>query len=262
MKIAPYPVYRPSGVEWLGAVPDHWEIRRLRSLSQLPITNGVGERAQDFRNDWPRYIRITDIASPRSLKNAKRASLPPAIANEALVGTGDVLLAAVGATYGKSYIYGGKTGEACFAGYLVRFRANKEVKPEFISYWTQGDTYWHQTHSAVIQSTIQNFSAGRYKGLTISLPPIPEQRAIVRYLDHMDRRIRRYVSAKRKLIALLEEEKQAVINQAVTRGLDPNVRLKPSGVEWLGDVPAHWEVGPVKRAFTSMDYGISESASQ
>ena len=79
-------------------------------------------------------------------------------------------------------------------------------------------------------------------GMRIPLPPLPEQRAIVRYLDHVDRRIRRYVSAKRKLIALLEEEKQAVINRAVTRGLDPNVRLKPSGVEWLGDVPAHWEV--------------------
>ena len=70
-----------------------------------------------------------------------------------------------------------------------------------------------------------------------ALPPLTEQTAIVRYLDHVDRRIRRYVSAKRKLIALLDEEKQAVINQAVTRGLDPNVPLKPSGVEWLGDVP-------------------------
>ena len=68
------------------------------------------------------------------------------------------------------------------------------------------------------------------------------QRAIVRYLDHVDDRIRRYVSAKEKLIALLEEERQAVIHRAVTRGLDPNVPLKPSGVEWLGDVPAHWEV--------------------
>ena len=72
--------------------------------------------------------------------------------------------------------------------------------------------------------------------------PSPEQAAIVRYLDHADRRIRRYVDAKRKLIALLEEEKQAIINQAVTRGLDPNVPLKPSGVEWLGDVPEHWQV--------------------
>ena len=91
--------------------------------------------------------------------------------------------------------------------------------------------------------------------------PSPSKRAIVRYLDHADRRIRRYVDAKRKLIALLEEEKQAIVNHAVTRGLNPNVPLKPSGVDWLGDVPAHWEVGPAKRAFLSMDYGISESAS-
>ena len=69
-----------------------------------------------------------------------------------------------------------------------------------------------------------------------------EQAAIVRFLDHVDRRIRRYIRAKQKLIKLLEEQKQAIIHRAVTRGLDPNVRLKPSGVEWLGDVPEHWEV--------------------
>ena len=77
----------------------------------------------------------------------------------------------------------------------------------------------------------------------------------------MDDRIRRYVTAKEKLITLLDEERQAVIHRAVTRGLNPSVRLKPSGVEPLGDVPAHWEVLPIKRAFLSMDYGISESAS-
>jgi type I restriction enzyme S subunit len=82
----------------------------------------------------------------------------------------------------------------------------------------------------------------------------------VRYLDHVDRRIRRYIRAKRRLLALLGEQKQAIIHQAVTRGLDPDVRLKPSGVAWLGDVPAHWEVKPLKHAFFSMDYGISASA--
>jgi type I restriction enzyme S subunit len=75
-----------------------------------------------------------------------------------------------------------------------------------------------------------------------SCPPLPEQAAIVRFLDHADRRIRRYIRAKQKLIKLLEEQKQAIIHRAVTRGLDPNVRLNPSGVEWLGDVPQHWEV--------------------
>ena len=74
------------------------------------------------------------------------------------------------------------------------------------------------------------------------LPPPDEQAAIVRFLDHADRRIQRYIGAKQRLIGLLEEQKQAVIHRAVTRGLDPGVRLKPSGVEWLGDVPEHWEV--------------------
>ena len=74
------------------------------------------------------------------------------------------------------------------------------------------------------------------------MPPLAEQAAIVRYLDHVDRRISRYIRAKQRLIALLEEEKQVIIHRAVTRGLDPDVRLKPSGVEWLGDVPEHWEV--------------------
>ena len=71
----------------------------------------------------------------------------------------------------------------------------------------------------------------------IVVPPFSEQAAIVRYLDHADRRIQRYIRAKQKLITLLEEQKQAIIQRAVTRGLDPNVRLKPSGVEWLGKVP-------------------------
>ena len=81
-------------------------------------------------------------------------------------------------------------------------------------------------------------------------PLLSEQAAIVRFLDHADRRIRRYIRAKQKLIKLLEEQKQAIIHRAVTRGLDPNVRLKPSGVEWLGDVPEHWEVRRNGRLFT------------
>ena len=85
----------------------------------------------------------------------------------------------------------------------------------------------------------------------VAPPPLNEQAAIVRYLDDADQRIRAYVSAKERLIALLEEERQAVIHQAVTRGLDPNVKLKPSGVEWLGDVPEHWEISERSRTSSS-----------
>ena len=93
-----------------------------------------------------------------------------------------------------------------------------------------------------------------------SVPPLSEQAAIVRFLDHADRRIRRYIRAKQKLIKLLEEQKQAIIHRAVTRGLDPNVRLKPSGVEWLGDVPEHWEMCRSRSADFSRRSGRSASA--
>lgn len=84
-----------------------------------------------------------------------------------------------------------------------------------------------------------------FGAIPICSPHPPEQAAIIRFLDHADRRIRRYIAAKRKLIALLEEQKQATIHRAVTRGLDPTVRLKASGVEWLGEVPGHWDVLPL-----------------
>jgi type I restriction enzyme S subunit len=86
-----------------------------------------------------------------------------------------------------------------------------------------------------------------------AIPPLLEQAAIARFLDHADRGIRRYIRAKQKQIKLLEELKAAIIHRAVTRGLDPNVRLKPSGVEWLGDVPEHWEVRPAKWFFREVD---------
>ena len=90
-------------------------------------------------------------------------------------------------------------------------------------------------------------SEGEAGEIRIAFPPSNEQATIVRYLDDADQRIRAYVSAKERLIALLEEERQAVIHQAVTRGLDPSVRLKPSGVEWLGDVPEHWVTCRIKQ---------------
>ena len=105
--------------------------------------------------------------------------------------------------------------------------------------------------------TIMHIYSSQLKYLWLPLPPLPEQAAIVRYLDHADRRIRRYINGKERLIALLEEEKQAIINQAVTRGLDPNVPLKPSGVQWLGDVPAHWELRRLK-SVGRIRYGLGQ----
>ena len=110
------------------------------------------------------------------------------------------------------------------------------------------------TRSIKQTTGIQNLRSNAYLNEFVAFPPLPEQRAIARYLDYMDRRIQRYIKAKERLIELLEEQKRAVINQAVTRGLAPDVPLKPSGVEWLGDVPAHW-VRRLKFLATKFEWG-------
>ena len=127
------------------------------------------------------------------------------------------------------------------------------VVPALLGHIVQSDAFVRQVVANSVGVAYPAISETKLGTLFLVLPPLSEQVAIVRYLDHVDRRIRRYVSAKRKLIALLEEEKQAVVNQAVTRGLDPNVRLKPSGVEWLGDVPEHWEVRRAKFFYREVD---------
>ena len=159
-----------------------------------------------------------------------------------IVRTGDTIVSTV-RTYLKATWFAGEVKDdlICSTGFAVLTPRN-EVCPKFVNYLAQSNAFTDMVTASSVGTAYPAIPESRLGSLHIPLPPLPEQRAIVRYLDYVDRRIRRYVSSKRKLIALLEEEKQAVVNRAVTRGLDPNVRLKPSGVEWLGDVPAHWEV--------------------
>ena len=136
-----------------------------------------------------------------------------------------------------------ESADDLLSGYhLALLRPFKEILGAYLARALQSKAVAYQFHVRANGVTRYGLSHTGIQSVQIPLPSLPEQLAIVRYLDYADRRIRRYVAAKRKLIALLEEQMQVVINEAVTRGLDPNVSLKPSGVEWLGDMPAHWEV--------------------
>ena len=262
---APYPKYKASGVEWLGDVPMHWSHHRLKHLARRPIRNGLGEPALEARPAWPRYIRVTDIAGPRRLRNETIASLPPEIAAKALVDTGDILFAAVGATYGKSYFVvhssDSDSNRACFAGYLVRFSpALHKVVPSFVAYWTESNAYWSSVRSRFVQATIQNFSAAKYKNLEIVVPPLGEQSCIVGFLDRETAKIDALIGKNEMLVKQLKEQRAALVSRTVTRGLppdecrkadiNPHPKLKPSGVEWLGDVPAHWAVTKLRHIGT------------
>ena len=127
---------------------------------------------------------------------------------------------------------------------LCAIRANAGISQEFL-YHTLTTTK-ETLKGASTGSTYDAVSIGDVGSIFTPVPPPEEQAAIVRYLDEAEQQIQTYISAKERLISLLEEQRQAIIHQAVTRGLDPNVRLKPSKVEWLGDVPKHWEIRRLK----------------
>ena len=217
---------KDSGVEGLGEIPAHWTAKRLKFVAAKPIRNGIGEAGAYDDPDWPRYVRITDIAGPRELRHDTFKSLPPDLAREAPFEVGDLLLAAVGATFGKSYLHLRDCGPVCFAGYMVRFSPGAVVEPSFAAYWTESAVYWALVQFRVVQATIQNFSAAKYKELSIPLPSGSEQRAIAAFLDRETARIDALIAKVREAIERLKELRTALISAAVTGKID----VRESGV--------------------------------
>lgn len=242
-EMKPYPAYRDSGVEWLGGVPEHWGIRRLKRLAMINPKKSEASLEPDCEVTFLPMERVgTD--GRLVLKGRKRAS-------EVWNGftyfrRSDVLVAKITPCFenGKGACLESLPTEIGFGSTEFHvLRASSLVLPQFLYRVTTLAEFRKlgaeaMTGAAGQQRVPESFVAD----FRIVLPPYSEQAAIVRFLDHVDRRIRRCIRAKQKLIALLNEQKQAIIQHAVTRGLDPDVRLKPSGVEWLGEVPEHWEV--------------------
>jgi len=247
--LEPYPGYKESGVPWLGEVPEHWGVEPIGRIGQLFKGNG-GSKEDEAPSGVP-CVRYGDLYTTHEffIRSTKGYVTPQRAADYTPIRHGDVLFAASGETIediGRSAVNLIET-EACCGGDVLLFRPNVEAVARFLGYAADSSASRHQKACMGRGFTVVHAYAAQLKRLVLPLPPLPEQAAIVRFLDHADRRIRRYIRAKQKLIKLLEEQKQAIIHHAVTRGLDSNVRPKPSGVEWLGDVPEHWEVVTLRR---------------
>ncbi len=237
-----YPAMRDSGVEWLGNVPESWEVRRngrlfaqrnetgFAELPVLEVSLRTGVRIRDFEN--------TDRKQVMSDRGKYKRAL-----------VGDI-------AYNMMRMWQGAVGVAPADGLISPAYVVARPLPG-----TESRYFEMLFRTPVYMQEVDNYSRGivkdrnrlyweDFKAMPTCYPPPKEQTAIVRYLDYVDRRVRRLVRAKRKRIALLTEQKQAIIHRAVTRGLDPDVPLKGSGVEWLGKVPAHWNVGRLRQFFT------------
>lgn len=224
-----------------------WLESRLKNLLAIPLSYGLNVSSEDDIEDWPRYIRITDFDDFDHLSEGTFKSLPMSIAEPALLKDGDLLFARSGATAGKTFLYSTLPNGACYAGYLIRARFKKNlVNPKFVSYFTKGVDYCNWKNRYCIQTTIQNISADKYNQLPINIPSLPVQQRIVDYLNKTLTKIDERIEVLEKQKDAYVRLKKSIIHQAVTRGLNPNVSLKDSGIEWIGMIPEHWEVKRIK----------------
>lgn len=240
--LKPYTDYKDSGQEWLGDVPAHWDVRRTKLLLREMDSRSTTGKEQLLRvsqyTGVTRRKTIDGIDTPdtraASLVGYKRVS-----ANDLVI---NIMLA-----------WNGSLGASPYDGivspaYCV-YRLNIGLQPRYFHELLRLPLYKGRIKTAstgVVESRLRLYSddLGRIEAL---LPPPDEQAAIVRFLDHVSRRIDGFIRAKRKLVALVNEQKQGIIQSAVTRGLDPDVALKPSGIDWLGDIPEHWELRRAKQ---------------
>lgn len=241
--IKSYSAMKNSGVDWLGEVPEHWEVLQLGRMGRFSKGSG-GTKADEVDIGVP-CIRYGDLYMHYKffIRQSRSYVTPERMGDYTPIQYGDVLFAGSGETLeeiGKSAVNLIEQDAYC-GGDVIIFRPAVDVEPRFMGYATDHTQAAHQKACMGRGVTIMHIYGDQLKYMWIALPPLDEQAAIIRLLDYVGRRVQRYVRAKQKLIALLEEHKQAIIHHAVTRGFDPRGPLKPSGVEWLGDVPEHWE---------------------
>ncbi len=244
--LKPYAEYKESGSPWLGQVPGHWETRPAFGafLPNHERNRGMKEKTVLSLS----YGRII-IKPPEKLHGL----VPESFETYQIVNPGDIILRTVDLQNDHTSLRVGMVrNRGIITSAYLALRVNAGVNADFgfqlLNVWDSSKAIY--SYGSGLR---QNLDFSHFKRMPIAVPPPAEQAAIVRFLDWANGRLERAIRAKRKVIALLNEQKQAIIHRAVTRGLDPSVPLKPSGIPWLGDIPQHWEVTALRRYWRVTD---------
>lgn len=251
MKFKPYPKYKASGVEWLGEVPEGWDIARLKwSVQQSKGGVWGGEPIGDS-NDMV-CIRVADFNREQfniEVSNLTTRNVSISEQNGRILAKGDLLLEKSGGgenqPVGTVVRYDQEFIAVC-SNFINRLAPSALGSSNFFKY-VHASLYAMRITTRSINQTsgIQNLDSDQYLCEKVIFPPLIEQSAIATFLDRETAKIDNLIAKQEALIDLLKEKRQAVISHSVTKGLDPSVPMKASGVEWLGDVPVHWSVEPV-----------------
>ncbi|MGB3296215.1 MAG: restriction endonuclease subunit S [Phormidesmis sp.] len=260
MSFPRYEKYKDSGVEWLGEVPKGWGVMPLKHLVSTPVTDGPHE-TPNFIDDGVLFISAEAVSSGKiDFTKAKYVSRKEhnRFSKKYRPQKYDIYMVKSGATTGVTAILE-TDDEFNIWSPLAVIRCGKNHHPYFVLFSMRSRSFQESVVLHWSFGTQQNIGMSVIENLPIANPPIEEQTQIARFLDYETARIDALIGEQQRLIDLLKEKQQAVISHAVTKGLDPTVPMKDSGVEWLGEVPEHWPIHLLKRAFKSVDYGISNS---
>jgi type I restriction enzyme S subunit len=244
MSFPRYPDYKDSGIEWLGEVPGHWELVRLKRIAAIQY--GIGEPPK-YHDDGTPLIRATNVNAGRISRDGlvfiDSDDIP---ANRITwLSPGDIIVVRSGAYTGDSAII---RSEHCpsIAGFDMVLHPDG-CFPDFLQYALLSRYLKnHQIDLEKLRAAQPHLNAEELGHCLIVLPPLSEQATIAAFLDRETGKIDALVAEQEALIALLKEKRQAVISHAVTKGLDPAAPMKDSGIEWLGEVPGHWDVKRLK----------------
>jgi len=241
MKLAAYPDYKDAGVSWVGSIPAHWPEKRAKYYFKE-----IDERSQTGDEEMLSVSHITGV-TPRSQKNVTMFKAESNVGQKRCQ-PGDLVINTMWAWMSALGV-SNHAGIVSPAYGVYRPRSNQAYDNYYLDHLLRIEGYRSEyiCRSTGIRSSRLRLYPDKFLSMSVVCPPQEEQQTIARFLKAQDRLFRKFIRNKRRLIELLKEQKQNVINQAVTRGLDPKVKFKPSGVEWIGDIPEHWEVLPIKR---------------
>lgn len=246
-KYKPYPKYRSSGIDWLGKIPDSWEAKRLRYYFDYHAGGVWGEEENGNGNNMICF-RVADFDFDHFglAENNLTVRNIPENQHSRILEKGDILLEKSGGgekqTVGRAVRFDLNARAVC-SNFIEKLTPLKVHNPKFISY-LMGALYFQTINIRSIKQTtgIQNLDLYSFLCEIVPFPSKESQKSIADFLDHETTKIDGVVTKKQKLIELLKEKRQALITRAVTKGLDPKAKMKPSGVDWLGDIPEGWEI--------------------
>lgn len=246
MKAYPsYKEYKPSNVDWLGEIPEHWEIRKLKYCFMLKTQKATGARI------------------PVALENIESWTGKYLPSESEFEGDG-IAFESHDILFGKLRPYLAKVWAAEFAGEAIGdffvLHPLKHMNSRFAAYYMRTSDFINLIDGSTFGSKMPRASWDFFSSTPINLPPLSEQQMIADFLDRETAKIDSLIKKRNDLIKLLQEKRSAVISHAVTKGIDPTVRLKPSNIDWLGEIPEHWDCWKISHGYSEMGSGTTPTS--